>query len=128
MVERVLAVRVVQLVLDQRGAVLLAQRGDFAAAGQDDEVFVAGELAHGFEEEARLDGPAAVADDDGQRGVVFDGVSVDEPVKVVVVDDLDVDGDVLVEEEALDDVGHDGRAAHAVEDDPLELSGLDSAA
>jgi len=104
--------------------VLLAQRCNLPASRQDYQVFVACHLSHGLEEEARFDRPAAIADDYDQRGVIFHGVSVDKPVELVVVNNLDVYRDALSQKEALDDVGHHRGAPHPIEDDPLELLGL----
>lgn len=114
-----------QPILDQRGAVLLAQSGNIPASRQDCQVSVACHLSHGLEEQARLDRPEAVADDDRQRGVVFQDLSIDKPVTVVVINNLVVHRDVLRQKETLDDVGHYRGASYPIEDDPLELLGLD---
>jgi len=107
--------------------VLLAQRSDLAACRQDYKVSVTSHLSHALEEKARLDRPATIANDDRQCGVVLDDLSVDKPVAVVVINDLDVYRDVLPQEEALDDVGHHRRASHTIEGNRLEMSGLDPA-
>lgn len=60
-----------QPILDQRGAVILAQSGNLPASRRDCQVSVACHLSHSLEEQARLDRPAAVADDERQRGDVF---------------------------------------------------------
>lgn len=45
------------------------------------------------EEQARLDRPVAVADDNREGRFICQGASVDEPVTLVVIDDLDVGRD-----------------------------------
>jgi len=125
-VQRVFAIGVSQSVLDQRRAVLFGEIRDLTAAGQDDQVLVLGQLVHVVVEEDRFPRPAAVADDDDQRVVAFEDILVDEPRMVVIVDDVDVDGDLLVFEPSFDDVGNDRRASHAVEDQTIELTGFDS--
>lgn len=44
---------------------------------------------------------------------------------VVVINNLVVHRDVLRQKETLDDVGHYRGASYPIEDDPLELLGLD---
>lgn len=83
---------------------LLTQMSNFSAARKNNQVLVPRHLTHSFKEQTRLNRPTTVADNDSKRSGVLHDIAVNEPVKVVVVDDLNVEGDLLVEEEALYDV------------------------
>jgi hypothetical protein len=124
-VKRIFAISMTELVQDNGGIVLLTQMLNLATARKNNQVLVPRHLPHSLEEQTRLNRPTTVADDNRQRSRVLHDIAVNEPVKIIVVDDLNMKGNLLVEEEALYDVGHDRGAAHAVKDKTLELAGLD---